>query len=282
METDFRVGDLMLSARERRPRAAPPKAIILALHGGGYGAAYWDFPPTSLLAIAAGRGHLAIAVDRPGYGAAFDRPMPLTAQADVILDLVELLLDREGPRPVLLAGHSMGGILALMIGAQPRAARCLRAIDVCGVPLRYGETMQAALLERRLADGETHFPAIDADQSRQVFFGADGTFTEEALAYDALLRAPVPGAELPDAAHAPHDLPATMRDIALPVRLSFADDERSSIATPEVAAEARGHLAANPQSLVRFEPRTGHNISLHSAGCDFHHGMIDWFESSMQ
>ena len=73
-----------------------------------------------------------------------------------------------------------------------------------------------------------------------------------------------------------------MRRIALPVRLSFADDERSSIAAPEVASEARHHLVANPQRLVRFEPRTGHNISLHSAGCDFHHGMIDWIETSMR
>jgi pimeloyl-ACP methyl ester carboxylesterase len=282
LETLFRLGDVTLSGRERRPDHGSPVGIVLALHGGGYGAGYWDFPPTSLLAIAAARGQYVIAIDRPGYGAAFACPMPLAVQADLILDLVDQLLDREGPVPVLLAGHSMGGILASMIAADPRAAPRISAIDICGVPLVYADAMQAALIGRRLADGQTHFPAIDAAQSRQLFFGPDGSFTAEALVADAALLAPIPGAELPDAAFAPRDLPATMRRITLPVRMTFAEDERSSVATPEVAATARRLLSASSHSLIRFEPRTGHNISLHSAGRTFHEGMIDWFESIVQ
>lgn len=282
METLFRLGDVTLSGREQRPDHEPPKGIVLALHGGGYGAGYWDFPPTSLLTIAAARGHYAIAIDRPGYGAAFAFPMPLAVQIDVILDLVDQLLAREGLMPVLLAGHSMGGILALMTAADPRAASRISAIDICGVPLLYADAMQEALIGRRLADNQTHFPAIDAAQSRQLFFGPDGSFVAEALVADAALLAPIPVAELPDAAFAPRDLPAAMRRITLPVRLTFAEDERSSIATPEVAAKARQHLSGSLHSLIRFEPRTGHNISLHSAGRAFHEGMIDWFDYSLQ
>src|SRR3546814_2611602 len=53
-DTVYRVGELALSARERQPAGAP-KGIVLALHGGGYGAGYWDFSPTSLLDVAAAR-----------------------------------------------------------------------------------------------------------------------------------------------------------------------------------------------------------------------------------
>ena len=279
METVCRVGDLALSARERRPAGAP-RGIVLALHGGGYGAGYWDYPPTSLLDVAAERGHLGLAIDRLGYGAAFAQPMPLAAQAEMVLDLAAQLRRREGGAPLLLAGHSMGGILALLAAALPQAADSVAAVDACGVPLRYAEPMQAALDARRLAAGETHFRALDDDHARAAFFGVEEDFTAEALAYDAALRVPVPGAELPDAANAPRDLPAVMRRIALPVRLSFAAQEASSIANEAVAAEARAHLAASPRSLVRFEPRSGHNISLHRGGRDFHHAMIDWLEAA--
>src|SRR3546814_10389439 len=74
-DTVYRVGELALSARERQPAGAP-KGIVLALHGGGYGAGYWDFSPTSLLDVAAARGHLGGAVARPGSGAAFARTLP--------------------------------------------------------------------------------------------------------------------------------------------------------------------------------------------------------------
>ncbi|HMQ17730.1 MAG TPA: alpha/beta hydrolase [Sphingopyxis sp.] len=279
MEASFHVGDLTLSARERRP-AGVPKGIVLALHGGGYGAGYWDYPPTSLLGVAAERGHLGVAIDRPGYGAAFDRPMPLAAQAKVVLDLAAQLRANEGGVPLLLAGHSMGGILALIAAALPQAADSVAAVDACGVPLRYAEPMQRALDARRLAAGETHSPGLDDDHVNMAFFGAEEDFTAEALAHDAALRVPVPAAELPDAANAPRDLPAVMRRIALPVRLSFAAQEASSIASEAIAAEARAHLAGSVRSMVRFEPHAGHNISLHRGGRDFHHAMIDWLEAA--
>src|SRR3546814_13372178 len=74
-DTVYRVGELALSARERQPAGAP-KGIVLALHGGGYGAGYWDFSPTSLLDVAAARGHLGVAIHRPGSGAHLPPPMP--------------------------------------------------------------------------------------------------------------------------------------------------------------------------------------------------------------
>ena len=144
-ETHFEVAGMTLSALEKRP-TGPVRGIVLALHGGGYRAGYWDFQASSLLDIAAARGCLAVAIDRPGYGAARAFPMPLAQQASVVLQLAADLRAREGGAPLLLAGHSMGGILALIAGADPRATAILAAIDACGVPLRYQPAMQEALL----------------------------------------------------------------------------------------------------------------------------------------
>jgi pimeloyl-ACP methyl ester carboxylesterase len=49
-----------------------PRAVIVAIHGGGTSAAYFDcpgHPRFSLLRSAASSGFTAIALDRPGYGA---------------------------------------------------------------------------------------------------------------------------------------------------------------------------------------------------------------------
>lgn len=276
----FEVSGLTLSGRERRP-SGPLRGIVLALHGGGYLAGYWDYAQHSLLDIAARRGFLAVAIDRPGYGASSGQPMAFDQQAEVILDLVEHLRAVHGPLPVLLAGHSMGGILTLMTAAKPRAADLLTALDVCGVPLRYPEAQQHGMLARQPEPGETHFPVSEVAHRRAMFYGLDGTFDAGVIAYDEAISAPVPGAEFIDAVHAPERLPAVMRAITLPLRMTFAEEEGSSIADAQVAAGAEANLAGSPKSQVRFEPACGHNISLHHVGTVFHEGMIDWLEENL-
>ena len=277
---EFEVCGMALSARERRP-AGRVRGVVLALHGGGYTGGYWDFAPTSLLEIAARRGYLAVAIDRPGYGVAYGHPMALDQQADIVLDLVEQLRAIHGSLPVLLAGHSMGGILTLMVAARPRAADLLTALDVCGVPLRFPEAQQQAMLSRKAEPGETHFPVGEIAQRRAMFYGHDGTFDAEAMAYDETISAPVPCSEFIDATHAPMRLPSVMRAITLPVRMTFAEVEGSSIADAKVAAAAKANLAGSRKARVRFEPACGHNISLSHAGTAFHEAMIDWLEENL-
>lgn len=277
---NYRIGGKTLSGIERRPDGSP-RGVVLALHGGGYRAGYWTFPPSSLLDIATRRGVIGIAIDRPGYGAAFDSPLPLADQSQLVLDLAELLRRREGGVPLLLVGHSMGGILALIAAADPRAREILTAIDVCGVPLRYPQAMQDSLLTRTPPHGECHYPPLDPVHSRAMFFGADDSFDPAALDYDTTLAAPIPVAEFRDAALAPETLPAAMQRITIPVRLTFAEAESSSIVTDEVAAGARSDLSASARAEVRYEPGSGHNISLHHAATQFHNGIIDWLDANI-
>lgn len=280
MQIELVVGPTRLSGIEASPES--PRGIVVALHGGGYSAGYWDHPRHSLLKLAAASGYRAVAIDRPGYGASSDLVLPLSDQVDVVLDLISLLRQGAENLPVLVAGHSMGGILALMIAAHPRSASTVTAVDACGVPLQFADEMQFALLNRTPPANLTHFPPPDPDHVRALFFGAEDTFATEALELAESLARPVPVAEMPDAANAPRDMPATLRKIRLPVRLTFADQEMSSIVNEAIVDEARANLSQSPRSLIRIEHLTGHNISLHHAGSQFHTGMLDWFEGACQ
>ena len=57
--------------------AADPKAVILAIHGGGTTAMYFDcpgYPSYSLVRAGAAAGFTVVALDRPGYGSSAPYP----------------------------------------------------------------------------------------------------------------------------------------------------------------------------------------------------------------
>jgi pimeloyl-ACP methyl ester carboxylesterase len=86
---------------------------IVLLHGWGDSADTWR----PLLAELAARDRRAIAVDLPGFGAATRlRPGALLPQLDAFAtDLVEMWADG---RPVVIAGNSLGGCLALRLAER--------------------------------------------------------------------------------------------------------------------------------------------------------------------
>jgi pimeloyl-ACP methyl ester carboxylesterase len=269
----FRAGPLTLSGLEARPDG-PAKGVVLALHGGGYLAGYWDYPGASLLQMAAARGFQAVAVDRPGYGVSADRCCGIPDQVERLLDLVEALAEQAGGAPVFLAGHSLGGILALLMASGPRSGR-LAAVDVCGVPLEFTPAMGQGLAARRPAPGQTHDTSTAPEHRRALFFGPDDSFDPGVLDFDAEIAAPPPTVEITDATATPDFLPPAMRKITLPVRFTFSELEACSLVVP---ARARELLAASRGAEVRIEPGVGHNISLHKRAATFHAEMLDFFE----
>lgn len=80
-------------------------AIVL-LHGYLESAAIWD-PLTQMLET----GYRVIAVDLPGHGdsGVFGETHSMEQMAEVVRQIIE----KEGERKVLLAGHSLGGYVAL-------------------------------------------------------------------------------------------------------------------------------------------------------------------------
>lgn len=282
--TRYQLNGVALSGIEMRPLETP-RGIVVALHGGGYQAGYWHYPGQSLLDMAAARGYLAIAVDRPGYGAALEMPMPLASQAEVVLDLIASLQAQEGRLPVFLVGHSMGGILAPTIAARPRARDLIAGVEAGGVPFQLVAIPQprwdSGATRENAAAALTHLPPLPTESARSMYFGPGSTYDEAAFEYSASIASPVPYAELPDALNAGRDLPDMLRATTLPIRLSFAEHEQTSVVTPDVLEAARAALAESPRAVVRYEPATGHNLSLHHSGPTYHAGIIDWFDGLM-
>src|SRR5215471_4641908 len=137
--TTWEVGGQRLSGTDSRPAGAP-RATIVALHGGGYSAGYWDHPldpAWSLLTLGTALGYRVAAIDRPGYGASHGLvgdDARMARQAEIALDLIDTLrADTDTGAAVFLIGHSMGAVLALHIAASARAS-AIAAVDISGLP----------------------------------------------------------------------------------------------------------------------------------------------------
>src|SRR5512133_3755617 len=95
------------------PGDAGPHPPLVLVHGAG--AASDDWPPE----LRALPGRRVLAVDLPGHGAA---PGPAPGSVAAFASAVEALLDAHGIASAVIAGHSMGGAIALTLALE-RPAR---------------------------------------------------------------------------------------------------------------------------------------------------------------
>jgi pimeloyl-ACP methyl ester carboxylesterase len=102
---------------------------LVLLHGLGCSWQWWLENVPEL-----GRHHRVIAVDLPGFGRseALDAPAEMATHADVVHELADTL--ELGP--MVVGGHSMGGLVTLaMAGARPDRVRGVVLINAGGVPM---------------------------------------------------------------------------------------------------------------------------------------------------
>ena len=171
-----------------------PLATILALHGGGYSAAYWDHPldrTASLLKLGPSLGYRVVAIDRPGYGASqglTGDDVRISRQAEVILEVANQIRCDNGDAPVFLMGHSMGAILSLRAAADD-AEGVIAGVDVSGLPFVF----DGSLVDRKQLETVDYLPDNPLEFKRQLFYGPEGTFDPEVLSADTTLSRPVPG-----------------------------------------------------------------------------------------
>jgi pimeloyl-ACP methyl ester carboxylesterase len=125
------------------------KALVVLLHGIGGGASIWDGSVRALQAA----GHRAAALDLPGYGASqHEGPPTLDRMARFVADVIDA---RRGDAPVVLVGHSMGGMVAQELLAQG-LARIHALVLACtsaafgkpGAPGALGEWQRGFIAER--------------------------------------------------------------------------------------------------------------------------------------
>ena len=275
------VQDISLSGMAGRPGRASPKALVVALHGGGSSAGYWDGPAPgqSFVRLALQLGFAVLALDRPGYGASRDvdpAMLRLSQQVETLFDAIDVWSATEGFHgPVCLIGHSVGGIAALMMAANARG-KALAAVDVMGVPFRYppGGGDARALLK----SGEQGPEPADNLQ-RRLLFGPDGSFPPEAIAHHRSCVRPIPLAELEDGLAAPAIWGRVLPQIAVPVQFTLAEFETMQCTGWDVLHEVRALLRRSPAVRVELLLGSGHNASLHHGARAYHLRALAFFEA---
>ncbi|WP_103356001.1 alpha/beta fold hydrolase [Amycolatopsis sp. CA-128772] len=118
------VGGTTLTAVTAGPEQPTDRPLIIALYGGTYTARYGDVAGSrhgSFLDVATTIGHRVVAFDRPGYGGS--TPLDPAANtferhAELLSAAITAVTADAGSREVFLVGHSIGGMIALLIAAS--------------------------------------------------------------------------------------------------------------------------------------------------------------------
>jgi pimeloyl-ACP methyl ester carboxylesterase len=264
---------LTLSGLLAEPAGGPPRATVVAVHGGGMRAGYFDGQADadlSLLTLGARLGFTVLALDRPGYGhsaAQVPDGLTLEEQSDVLSGALDAFAERHAVgRGFLLLAHSYGGKLALTTVARTPG---LLALDASGVGHRYGIDPTERQRLRRHLEWEHNW-------------GPLGLYPPGTFRAAQALVAPIPAREAAEVPLWPQMFEELAPRIDIPLRLTFAEHETWWRHEEPDLAELTSRLAKAPVLRVERQPGAGHNISLGRAARSYHLRALAFFEECLQ
>jgi pimeloyl-ACP methyl ester carboxylesterase len=155
------------------------RALIVALHGGGFTSQYFDVPGSeegSLIDLANRAGYTVVCFDRPGHGASTQIPAAENSyelQAEVLGASAAAAADRLGRGSVFLIGHSIGGMIAAREHSVPLVGISVTGMGAVIPPGGASEGL------RSIATGGAF--ELPADQTDSMMFGPPGTFRAAAV-----------------------------------------------------------------------------------------------------
>ncbi|MFD3544779.1 alpha/beta hydrolase [Streptomyces sp. NPDC058655] len=261
-------GGIPLSAILAEPPAGTARrSTILAVHGRGMRAAYWN----AFIPHATALGHAVLAVDRPGYGASADvlpEGQSLAEQAQTLhAALKEHARTHDIGAGFFLLGHSDGGKAALHTAAASGAVPLL-GLDTSGTGYFYDP--QAL-----------HFPSTLGGGATKLNWGPLNLYPRGTFQASRTLLAPTPPRESAETIHWPRQFEALAPDVRIPVRLTFAAHEAWwHLDAPTLAAMA-SRLTASPRVIVDHQPGAGHNISLGHTAAAYHLRVLAFLEECL-
>jgi pimeloyl-ACP methyl ester carboxylesterase len=248
--------------------AAQPRAVVVALHGGGTTAAYFDcpgHPSLSLLRTGAALSFTVIALDRPGYGSSAPYPEAM-AQPEQRVQLAYGAVDRIlGERPsgagLFVMAHSNGCELALRMAADSRGEELL-GIEMAGTGLHYHPAAREVL--------KTASPTHRPPGLRELLWHPAELYPPEVLGglTNAATGAPYEAAMVTDWPR--RDFPKLAGRVRVPVQFSVAEHEKVWQSDPAALAEIAAMFSAAPQLTFNEQPAAGHNLSLGYSAADYH------------
>ncbi|MFE9932653.1 alpha/beta hydrolase [Streptomyces sp. NPDC005533] len=250
------------------PEGREPRSTILAVHGRGMRAAYWN----ALVPLATALGHAVLALDRPGYGdsaALLPEGQSLPGQAETLhAALKEHAAAHAIGAGVFLLGHSDGGKVALHTAATDGAVPLL-GLDASGVGHHYDP--------RAL-----HFPSTLGGGASQLNWGPLNLYPRGTFQASRALLAPTPARESAETLRWPGQYEELAPHVRVPVRLTFAEHEAWWHLDPAATASMAALLTAAPQVSVEHLAAAGHNISLGHAATAYHLRVLAFLEDCLR
>lgn len=253
----------------------PPRALLVALHGGGMRAGYFNGqadPGTSLLTLAASGGYAALALDRPGYGASaahLPQGLGLTAQVSYVREATTTAARTYAPGvPHLLVGHSLGAKLALCVAAADGGSGGgLLGVDACGISDTW------AVDPRTLA-------GPDSKGAHRLHWGPPRLYPPGTFLKAADLVSPIPENESRELPDWPERFASLSGAVRVPVRFTFAEYERWWRCEADVV-EAMTHRLGAPRTGTDRIAGAGHNVSLGRAARTYHLRVLAFLEECL-
>ena len=276
---EFRVDGLSLTALTAGPAdgtgasTETGKPLIAALHGGTYTARYFDVagsPQGTFMDLAAAAGYPVVCFDRPGYGGSAALPPAentFDRHSRLLADAIAQATARFSADGVFLTGHSIGGMIALMIAASDIDFR-LTGLSVTGMGAVIRADGPAQALASLPPDETVDLPY---DQRDQVMFGPASTWTAVAVQAAHGSYALTPVRELIQAPQWPDEhLPGLAPRITVPVHNALAEFDALWDSTPANVEQFAKLLTAAPFVDASIARATGHSIDHHILGHALH------------
>lgn len=248
--------------------AENPTAVIVAIHGGGTTALYFDcpgHPSLSFLRAGAAAGFTVIALDRPGYGSSAPYPEAM-ARPEQRVELAygavnRILGDRPRGAGIFLLGHSGGCELVLRMATGDRRPDLL-GIELAGTGRHYHpaarDILKSATRERRPAGLRELLWQPEALYPPEVLDGA--TVSPTAPAYEEGMVSD----------WSRHGLPTLAPAVSVPVQFSIAEHEKVWQLDSSAMAEIESLFSGAPRFTVHRQPDAGHNMSLGHTAPAYH------------
>jgi pimeloyl-ACP methyl ester carboxylesterase len=260
--------------------APNPRAVIVAIHGGGTTALYFDcpgHPELSLLRAGARHGYTVVAIDRPGYGSSAAYPDAM-AEPEQRVRLAYGVVDRvlgENARGagLFLMAHSGGCELAMRMAAQRPAGRRtdLVGMELAGTGRHYHpaarEILKTATRERRPAG------------LRELLWHPPQLYPPEMLGGATVYPGAPPYEDQMVSNWARQDFPALAPEVRIPVQFSVAEHERVWQADPSAQAEIASMFANAPRFHINEQPGAGHNISVGHTAAAYHASVFSFADA---
>ena len=248
--------------------APNPRAVIVAIHGGGTTAIYFDcpgHPSFSLLRSGAAAGFTVVALDRPGYGSSAPYPEAMT-QPEQRINLAYGAVERIlGQQPhgagLFLMGHSGGCELTLRMAADERGGDLL-GIELAGTGRHYHpvarDMLKTATRERRPSG------------LRELLWQPERLYPPEVLTGATAYPGAPPYEDQMVSDWARQDFPALAPAVRVPVHFSVAEYEKVWQTDTSAMAEIEAMFTGAPRFTIHHQPEAGHNISLGHTAADYH------------